>query len=218
VRVALELGEPHYLKRWMSGAVERGAAGLGSLALAAPGSAGAVSEPEYVQLEAAVTPESPQVGDEVTISSVQPCTVADGEDPGQLYAYLYSDTTGEDLYEDLIPLNSDGSWELPVEAAVAEDVYFNAECVPPNWEELFERCFPEEPEDVAALTVDENTETTEDTTPPTVPEEPTGDCTFEYYELEFSIGNPPPATTVPGQPAPGPSPAPPISRTPSYTG
>src|SRR5688572_21175827 len=190
------------MKRSMSGALALGAAGLGSLALAAPGSAGAVSEPEFVQLEAAVTPASPQVGDEVTVSSVDPCTVADGENPGELYVYVYSDTTGDD-YETMIPLAADGSWEVPIEADAAEDLYFWADCVPPNWEELFERCFPEEPEDVAALTVDENenTETTEDTTPPTVPEEPTGDCTFEYYELEFSIGNPPPATTVPGQPA-----------------
>ena len=203
------------MKRWMSGALVLGTAGLGSLALAAPGSAGVAPEPEFVQLEAAVTPASPQVGDDVTISSVDPCTVADGEDPGEVYVYLYSETTDEE-FETMIPMAADGSWELPLVADIAEDVYFYADCVPANWEELIERCFPDEPVDVAAA----RTETTEDTstTETTVVEEPPADCTFEFYELEFTVGNPPTPTTVPGQPTPGPSPAPPIDRAPNFTG
>lgn len=205
------------MKRFVAVGSALGFAGAGLVALASPGSAGDAPPeptPEIVQLEAVVTPADLEVGDSFTITPTEGCTVRDAEDPGVLHYWLFSYTTGEELEGDLA-VSEDGTWELALEADIAEELNFYGQCWDPDVAERAAFCFGlEDPVDPAvelkALTEEETTETTEDTTPTTVDPtsttvvEPPADCLFEEYDLDFEVGDaPPPATPRPPRPVPG---------------
>jgi hypothetical protein len=179
---------------------------LGSLAVAGPRLAQAPAEPEFAQLEGALSTDVATPGEEITASSVDPCTITE-EPPGELLRAVFAVDEELPRVEDGTPLAEDGSCEVTFTAPEnAGEFVFLGLCIPAGVEPPPEEELEQLPTDELGIgqTLAENGG-----------EEPE---VVEFYELPFTVERPTtttPPTTTPGAMAP---PATPIPAQPTFTG
>jgi hypothetical protein len=195
------------MKRLLGGGLAFGLAVMGSVAVAGPSLAQAPPEPEFVQLEGALSTEVAAPGEEITASSVDPCTVSE-DGPGELFWLVAAFDEELPRLEDTAPLAEDGSWQVTFGSPEdAGEFVFFAACLPPGLE-------PPSEEELDQLPVDElelGEALAEDGG-----EEP---VVIEFYELPFTVEGPTPTTpptTAPGEPVAPP--ATPVPAQPTFTG
>lgn len=194
------------MKRLLGGGLAVGFAAIGSVAVAGPSLAQA-PEPEFVQLEGVLSTDVAAPSEEITASSVDPCTVSE-EGPGELFWLVFAADEELPRVEDVAPLADDGSWQVTFTAPEdAGQFVFVGVCIPAGVELPPEEELDQLPADELAL----GQSLTE-----TGGEEPE---IIEIYELPFVVEGPtttPPPTTAPGaQTAP---PARPVPAQPTFTG
>jgi hypothetical protein len=206
------------MKRLMAGGLALGFTAVGSLALGAP--AGAQEDPgpdpDIVELQGQLSATSVAPGEDVTASSVDPCTVPEEGEPGQLYWLVWNTDTGTDQFEDVVDLEADGSWEVTFQApGEAGNYQFGAVCVPSD--------IPDEEEELEALE-SQGLEALGDEPEEPTPDEPEGEepepFTYEAYFLDFTVdgGDGPPVTEPSAPTPPAAAPAQPVAGEPDFTG
>lgn len=210
------------MRRLVAGGLALGLTSVGALALAGPVGAQEEPEPEEVLLEATLSASVVAPGEELTATPVEPCTVPDEGEPGELYWVAFSLDDPERFLEDHVPLEADGSWTVTFQASAEPGDYeFYAACLPgdltPGEEEMLESLAADAPQ---TLGDDPENE-------PELPEgeEPEGEepPAFEYYgPLPFTVdGGDGPGTEEPPAQAPAPpaaAPAQPVVGNPTFTG
>jgi hypothetical protein len=195
------------MKRLLGGGVALGLAAVASVTIAGPSLAQAPPEPEFVQLEGMLSTDVAAPGEQITASSVDPCTVSE-EGPGELFWLIFAVDEDMPRSEDVGPVDDEGHWEVTFGAPddAGEFVFFGV-CIPAGLEPPPEEELEQLPADEAAL----GEALTDDGG-----EEPE---VIEVYELPFTVEAPPttaPPTTTPAHPVAPP--AVPVPAQPTFTG
>lgn len=199
--------ESMLMKRLLGGGLAFGLAAIGSVVVAGPTLAQEPPEPEFVQLDGALSTDVAAPGEEITASSLDPCTVSE-EGAGELFWAVAAVDEEVTRVEDVAPLADDGSWQVTFSAPddAGEFVFFGV-CIPAGLEPPPEEELDQLPADELVL----GEALTEDGG-----EEP---AVIEYYELPFTVEGPiptTPPTTAPGEPVAPP--ATPVQAQPTFTG
>jgi hypothetical protein len=203
------------MKRLMVGGLALGFTAVGTLALGGPAGAQEEPEPEFIELAGQLSADSVAPGEEITATPADACSIG-GE--GELWWYVWSLESGEDVDGDVATLEADGTWSVTFQAPdAAGDYEFDAYCAPTD--------LPgDEEEQLETMTAEELATTYGDEGEEPTPEEPTPEepFTIEYYALGFTVdgGDGPPVTEPPADtPAPPvAAPAQPVVEEPDFTG
>lgn len=202
------------MKRLLGGGAAFGLATVGALALGGPVGA---QEGEEVFLDAEVSPELVAPGEDVTVTSVDPCTVTGGG--GELLWATFPVEGIDVADEGGVALDGDGSWSVTFAApSDPGDYEFYAVCavgdLPPEETEELEELLSESPDELIAQGGEPEPEEPGEEEPP-MPTEIYGPEHFAVAADE----QPPTSEPEPGQPAPPvAAPAVPVPGEPSYTG
>jgi hypothetical protein len=198
------------MKRLMAGGLALGLSSVGALALAGPaGAQEEEPEPDFVELSGQLSADVVAPGEDVTATPVDPCSIGDD---GQLYWYVWSLESGEDVDGDIAPIEADGTWTVTFQAPdAAGDYEFDAYCVPND--------LPgDEEEQLDSMTAQDLVTTYGDEPEEPTPEEP---FTIEYYALGLTVEGETPPPTEPPADTPAPpvaAPAQPVAAQPTFTG
>jgi len=116
------------MKRMLVGGLALGFTAVGTLALGGP--VGAQTEDDFVERQGSLSASSAAPGEELIASSVDSCTVPEGE-TRELYWSVWAVDGAEPVVEEFQTLEADGTWSVTFEAPSDPGDYdFYAVCEP----------------------------------------------------------------------------------------